>query len=262
MRLRVEVSGQGEPLVLLHGWGMNGGIWHELAQSLASQFTVYCVDLPGHGGSDFVDIRPDENPLDVMVAALAAQFSEPVSVCGWSLGGQIALHWAAAFPQQIKKLVLLASTPCFAARDDWGCGMAPETLQQFAEELENNPAATLRRFLSLQVRGADNERELLQRLRANLASQNEPSLAALRAGLAILRDADLRLTLAKIQQPTLIIAGQRDKLTPSRASIFMAENLPNAQLALIETAAHTPFLSHQTLCLLYVTTFLTLPSDR
>jgi len=256
MSLHIDVFGQGEPLVLLHGWGMNGGIWHELAQSLAEQFTVYCVDLPGHGGSDFVDLPANENCLNAIVSDLAAQFSEPVSLCGWSLGGQIALQWAATFPQQIKKLVLLASTPCFTSRDDWSCGMASETLQQFAAELENNPAATLRRFLSLQVRGTDNERELLQRLRANLATQNEPSLGALRTGLAILREADLRLTLANIPQATLIIAGERDKLTPASASIFMAENLPNAQLLLIEAAAHAPFLSHPVQVIAQLSAFL------
>jgi pimeloyl-[acyl-carrier protein] methyl ester esterase len=256
MSLRVEIFGQGEPLVLLHGWGMNGGIFHPLAHALAENFKVYCVNLPGHGGRDFVEPQSAENPLDAIVADLAAQFSEPISLCGWSLGGQIALHWAATFPQQINKLILIASTPCFTARDDWPYGMAPETLQQFAEELENNPAATLRRFLSLQVRGTDNERELLQRLRANLAIQKEPDLAALRTGLAILREADLRLTLAKIQQATLIIAGERDKLTPPTASIFMAENLPNAQLALIEAAAHAPFLSHQAQIVEQLTPFL------
>ena len=256
MSLRVEIFGQGERLILLHGWGMNGGIFHPLAHALAERFAVHCVDLPGHGGSDFVDLQSAENPLGAIVAELAAQFSEPISLCGWSLVGQIALHWAATFPQQINKLILVASTPCFTARDDWSCGMAPETLQQFAEELENNPAATLRRFLSLQVRGTDNERELLQCLRANLATQKEPVLAALRAGLAILRDADLRLTLANIQQSTLIIAGERDKLTPATASVFMAENLPNAQLSLIDAAAHAPFLSHQAQVVQQLNTFL------
>lgn len=245
MNLHVDIFGQGQPLVLLHGWGMNGGIWHEVAHALAEQFTVYCVDLPGHGGSDFTDLSANENSLDALVATLAARFPKPISVCGWSLGGQIALQWAATFPQQINKLILVASTPCFTTRNDWHYAMAAETLQQFSEELENNPSATLRRFLSLQVRGTDNERELLQRLRANLATQNEPSLAALRAGLAILRDADLRSTLAEIQQQTLVIAGERDKLTPPSASIFMSENLPSAKLVLIETAAHAPFLSHQ-----------------
>jgi pimeloyl-[acyl-carrier protein] methyl ester esterase len=227
---------------------MNGGIWHALAQVLAENFTLYCVDLPGHGGSDFDPQQSIENPFDGMVAVLAAQFSKPISLCGWSLGGQIAMQWAAKYPQQITKLILVASTPCFTTREDWSCGMAPEILQQFAEDLENNPATTLRRFLSLQVRGTDNERELLQGLRANLATQNEPSLFALRAGLAILRELDLRPTISSILQPTLIIAGERDKLTPFDASVYLAKSMANAQIVTIKGAAHAPFLSHQAEC--------------
>ncbi len=53
--LHVEVTGQGEPLVMLHGWGMHGGLWSGAAEQLSQHFTVMAVDLPGHGYS--VDSR-------------------------------------------------------------------------------------------------------------------------------------------------------------------------------------------------------------
>jgi len=252
MSLHVEVSGQGEPLVLLHGWGMHGGIWSEMALQLAEHYQVYNVDLPGHGAS-----APLPNfTLDKVVEQLVAQFSEPVSILGWSLGGQLALHWAARKPEQIKKLVLVTSTPCFAEREDWLFGMTQETLQQFAADLEQNHAATLRRFLALQVRGSDGERELLSALRAKLFSRGEPHLEALRGGLEILRDADQRSTLPGIKQPTLVIAGERDKLTPPEASYYLAQTMPNARVVEIEGAAHAPFLSHSQLFTEHLNQFL------
>jgi pimeloyl-[acyl-carrier protein] methyl ester esterase len=194
--------------------------------------------------------------LDTLVDQLAAQFSEPLSVCGWSLGGQLALRWAARDPRQIQRLVLVASTPCFVRQADWPCAMAAETLAEFAAALTGNYAQTLRRFLALQVRGSDQERELLTSLRSVLFSRGEPDLSALQAGLDILRDGDLRYSLLAINQPTLVVAGERDTLTPPQAAHYLAEQLPDATLALIKGAAHAPFLSHPKEFMQHLTGFL------
>jgi len=184
--------------------------------------------------------------LDALVDQLATQFSgpEPLTVCGWSLGGQLALRWAMRYPQQVQRLVLVSATPCFVRQADWPCAMAAATLAAFSEALQQHYLQTLRRFLSLQLRGSEQERELLAALRGNLLSRGEPDLSALQAGLAILRDCDLRATLPDIRQPTLVIAGVRDTLTPLPAAQFLAASMPNARLAAIEGAAHAPFLSH------------------
>ncbi|MBI5889657.1 MAG: alpha/beta fold hydrolase [Nitrosomonadales bacterium] len=268
MSLHVEVTGSGAPLVMLHGWGMHGGIWRDAAEMLAADFQVHNVDLPGHGQSTFPSpaggrgaggeggaesslsltlSRQRERglgSLDFIVNELSSAFPEPINLCGWSLGGIIAQHWAVRAPEQVRRLVLVSSTPCFAARADWAFGMPQETLAQFAAELEQNHSATLRRFLALQVRGSEGERELLGALREKLFSRGEPRLEALRGGLAILRDADLRDALPQIAQPTLVIAGERDKLTPPEASRYLAQSLPHARAVVVAGAAHAPFLSH------------------
>jgi pimeloyl-[acyl-carrier protein] methyl ester esterase len=154
------------------------------------------------------------------------------------------LHWAAREPDKVRRLILVASTPCFAERDDWMFGMPGDVLEKFAEELEKNHAATLRRFIALQLRGSENERELLAMLRERLFSRGEPDMNALRGGLSILRDVDQRSEVAQIKQPTLIIAGERDKLTPPEASYYLAQVMPFSRIVEVEGAAHAPFLSH------------------
>ncbi len=240
MSLHVESIGSGEPLLLIHGWGMHGGVWADVAQELAADFRVHSVDLPGFGASASLT----ETNLESLVQALSRQFSGPLNLCGWSLGGQVALHWARREPDKVKRLVLVTSTPCFAERDDWLFGMASEVLEKFAAELEQNHAATLRRFIALQLRGSENERELLGMLRERLFSRGEPDMGALRGGLEILRSADLRAGLPEIAQPTLLVAGGRDRLTPAAASRYLAQTMPNARMIEIEGAAHAPFLSH------------------
>ncbi|MFZ2161694.1 MAG: alpha/beta fold hydrolase [Sideroxyarcus sp.] len=272
MNLHVEVTGSGAPLVMLHGWGMHGGVWTDTVRKLAADFQVHNVDLPGYGYSrdagwverSDTHRRSPENDgyryaqpiLRAIVDELSSAFPEPINLCGWSLGGIIAQHWAAREPEKVRRLILVNSTPCFAARDDWACGMPQETLAQFAAELEKNHAATLRRFLALQVRGSEGERELLATLREKLFNRGEPHLDALRGGLAILRDADLRDALPQITQQTLVIAGERDKLTPPEASHYLAQTMPNARMVEIKGAAHAPFLSHAELFVAAINDFL------
>lgn len=252
MSLHVESIGSGEPLLLIHGWGMHGGVWTDVAQKLASDFQVLSVDLPGFGASAPLP----QTDLDGLVQALSEQFAAPLDVLGWSLGGQVALHWARREPDKVRRLVMVTTTPCFAEREDWLFGMAGEVLAKFAAELEQNHAATLRRFIALQLRGSENERELLGLLRERLFSRGEPDMGALRAGLEILRDADLRAELPQIAQPTLLIAGERDKLTPPEASYYLAQSMPSARVVEVAGAAHAPFLSHPDIFVEQVKSFL------
>ncbi len=272
MSLHVESQGSGAPLLLIHGWGMHGGMWGIAAERLAEHFRVLAVDLPGHGfsakseDSGFGIQDPGARSevgdpfvypaLDAIVDELAARFGEPLNVCGWSLGGQIALRWALRHPQQISRLALVASTPCFVRRPGWECAMAEGALAEFAAALQQDYALTLRRFLALQVRGSERERELLAALRSTLTSRGEPDLGALRSGLEILRGCDLRSELPGVRQPALVIGGGRDTLTPPQAAHYLAAQLPDARLVEIAGAAHAPFLSHPQIFIQYLKSFL------
>ncbi|HCI52617.1 MAG TPA: pimeloyl-[acyl-carrier protein] methyl ester esterase [Gallionella sp.] len=259
MNLHVD-RGTVAPLLFIHGWGMHSGMWGDVLPQLAAHFKVMAVDLPGHGysaasgkwqvaswetGEPDTPHSPPPTPyIDAIVDQLSAQFTEPLSLCGWSLGGQVALRWALRYPEQVQRLVLVAATPCFAQKTDWPCAMQNDTLTAFSEALRQDSAQTLRRFLGLQVRGGERERELLAVLRRSLAVCNAPDPVWLQAGLEILRDCDLREALTKIKQPVLVIGGVCDTLTPLAAMRYMAAKLPKARLAAIEGAAHVPFLSH------------------
>ena len=75
-------------------------------------------------------------------------------------------------------------------------------------------------------------------------------------GLEILRAADLRAALPQIRLPSVVIAGERDRLTPPSASEWLATSLPSARYQVIARAAHAPFLSHADHVLGEVTGFL------
>jgi len=241
--LHVDATGDGPPLVLLHGWAMHSELWGPLMPRLARSHRVHAVDLPGHGHSAALP----EFTLDGVVAALDETFGAsgpPLTVVGWSLGGLVAMRWALARPGRVRRLALVATSPRFVAGEDWPHAMAAETLDRFGDELRIAWKLTVQRFLALQLQGGEHSRAMLSELRARLAARNAPAPATLLESLAVLRDTDVRGDLACIEQPALVVSGDRDTLAFSGAGRFLAEHLPNARYAPIPGAAHVPFLSH------------------
>ena len=241
--LHFEMVGQGEDLVLLHGWALNLRVWDGLVAQLRDHFRVITIDLPGHGRTPWRVARTPAEQAWLIHQTLES-ISQRYSLLGWSLGAQMALDLAAATPAQIERLVLVAATAKFAAGSDWPHGAAPETLTGLANQLRVDPEGTVSDFLELQVRGSAAADTALSQLRRALLLGGQPSRAALAAGLQRLACGDLRATLAHVRAPTLVIGGQYDRVTSPAASRALAEALPDARYIEMSRAAHAPFLSH------------------
>jgi len=239
MDLYVESSGSGTDIVLLHGWGMNAAVWDEVAIDLAKRFRVHCVDLPGHGNSP----ASEPQTLDAMTDALSAVFPQPTTVCGWSLGGQVALNWALRVPSQVMRLVLIATTPRFVNGAQWLSGIDAGLFEELARALAEDCRATLQRFLALQAQEDADSREVLRRLRQTVSKRAEPMVAALAGGLRILEATDLRDSLPRIAQPALIMHGARDAIVPLAAGAFLQRALVRAELEVFAGAGHAPFVA-------------------
>lgn len=239
MGLHIEVSGSGPDLVLLHGWGTLATVWDEMAFHLLPHFRVHGVTLPSHGAS------PAYRPytLDAIADALADALPPRVSVCGWSLGGQIALTWALRKPRQIERLVLIATTPRFVKGAQWECGIDGAVLDAFAPDLVDEPRATLQRFFALQTQGDADARTVLRRLRGRMVAHGATDVATLAAQLRLLQQTDLRDRLPQVTQPALILHGERDPIVPLAAGAYLQRALPRAALEVCAGAAHAPFIA-------------------
>jgi pimeloyl-[acyl-carrier protein] methyl ester esterase len=241
MTLWSETKGNGPDLMLVHGWGVNSGVWESVLPVLARRYRVTCVDLPGHGGSAAVTMPAS---LDVLAAQIV-QIAPPSAVwLGWSLGGLICLRVATLMPARVSALLLSNTTPKFTRAADWPHAMPAAQLDAFATELAQDFAGTVKRFLSLQVLGDERARETLRALRDNVLSRGQPDVASLAAGLGILRGSDLRGTLNDIAAPTLVMSSPYDRLTPPGAGAYMAGEIANAKLVSFPRTAHAPFISH------------------
>jgi pimeloyl-[acyl-carrier protein] methyl ester esterase len=227
------------PLVLLHGWGAHAGVWADVIARLDLGQAVIAPDFPGGGSADTVATCT----MDGVVDELAAIAPERCVLAGWSLGGQLALLWANRHPQQVARVVLVASTPRFVSTPDWAHGMAADTLAGFAAELAADSAATLRRFLLLETRGDAQARAVARRLEAMLDARPPADNDVLTRTLDWLRDTDLRAILPDIRQPVLVLHGDCDRITPPAAGEYLAAHLPQARLVMLPGAAHVPFIS-------------------
>jgi len=230
--------------LLLHGWGLNLRVFDGVAASLVAHgATVHRADLPGHGHSPFDEAAAS---FDAQVDALLATLPPRAIVAGWSLGGQFALELARRAPDRVQGLVLLASTPRFIASKDWSAGMKPVFLDAFATQLATRWREVLEEFLSLQVRGSRDAAGVLHSLHAALEARGQPDPRALVAGLGFLRDNDLRAGVRDIRCPSLLIRGLHDRITPTAASAWLADAMPDARHVDLPRAGHAPFLSHPT----------------
>lgn len=242
-----KIAGQGEPLLVLHGWGMNHKVWSSVQSELEDSFEVTWVDLPGHGGSKGCPL----GELDEVVELIIPLLKQPMHVLGWSLGGLIAQRLAQRYPAKIRSLMLVATTPSFIEREGWKHALPESVLQDFIRNLKKDYTATMQRFFSLQflgVRSGSRQTSMkpIIKILKDEMFEVAPDNFALEEGLGILNNTDLRGV--DFDCPRYWVLGQLDKLIP----VSVAEDLLVSKecdslrdsVFVIEDAGHAPFISH------------------
>jgi pimeloyl-[acyl-carrier protein] methyl ester esterase len=194
----------------------------------------FAPDLPGYNGSSpapKVDLPALAADLIFWLDSLDLR---EVTLLGWSLGGILAQYLAAHFPQRIKRLVLVASTPRFVRSAEWPHGLPASTIRALGRDYQQAPLLTLEKFTA---------RHFPQG--ALLPATRQPTIAMATAlgGLELLRSVDLRAELGLIPQPTLVLHGCQDEIIPVGAGEFLATRLPQGLFHAVAECGHAPFRS-------------------
>lgn len=234
--------------LFVHGWGMNRRVWQPLMASLPEWIDCHAIDLPGHGrrhAEALTDLPALAEDLQQHCAQLKVQ-GQPLLLVGWSLGALACVQAAAQkeTPLQADGLLLVSSNPCFVAQPGWAYGVDAAVFDQFAESLATDFSGTIRRFLSLQVKGSASGRQILRELRELIFQETEPDAGSLQAGLQILKQSDLREELAQIKLPVSWVLGGQDGLVKASLAEALSQLMPEAEVECYATAGHAPFLSH------------------
>jgi len=222
---------------------MNSAVWDGFIQQLPDYIEPVCVDLPGHGEFSQLGFESLQDLVEHLVKQTRTKIKSSAIWIGWSLGALPVLELARQQPDKVEKLVLMASNPCFVIRDDWQTAVEEAVFDLFADNLQENTEKTLQRFLSLQVRGLDNSREVLRQLRAAIVGQGLPTSEALTAGLDVLKTTDLRSILNSVRNPQLWLLGETDSLVPAQLNDYLSVQA-GVKSHIIDGSAHLPFVSH------------------
>lgn len=236
--------GEGDDVVLLHGWGMNGAVWDHTVEALRAYYRVHSVDLPGYGFS--ADSPADS--VEELVEQLLQSAPKNAVWLGWSLGGLIASYIALHYPEYVSKLVTVASSPKFAAAPAW-LGIQPNILSDFSVQLQRDFRLTIERFMALQAMGSPTARQDVKRLKKAVLSRPDPDEASLLAGLNMLENIDLREQMKSVAKPVLRMYGRLDGLVPIKVATELDKDWPETESVTFSASSHAPFITEsETFC--------------
>jgi len=222
--LYVETHGEGEPLLLLHGFTGSSQDWVYAGRDhFAERFKLFIVDARGHGRSTNPTrkLTHRQSARDTL-AVLDALGIQTCKAIGMSFGGNVLLHVARLAPSRIESMVIVSATPYF-----------PDQARKLmgAVAAENQTPESWQRMRERHKLGDEQIRALFEQQYAFKDSYDDMDFTP--------------ATLAEISTPTLIIQGDRDPLYPLELSVEMYRALPRAALCVVPDAGHGPiFAAH------------------
>lgn len=227
-------TGTGLPIVFLHAFPLNRTMWAEQEAALSSRHRVITIDLRGHGESDapLWHYSLDQAAEDVRVLLDHLSIRQALFV-GLSMGGYILLAFYRMYANQVKGMVL-ADTKAQADTPEGKAGrfqMAQIAYKQGPSAIADIMLPKLLSPATIQSRP-----EIVQRVRAMIEGNQISGIAG--DLMAMAERPDSVPLLKQISCPTQIIVGELDHATPPADAKLMAEQIPNAKLAIIPNAAH------------------------
>ena len=218
--------------VLLHGLGGSRIGWEPQLAALSTTHRVIAWEAPGYGGSDPVASCTFDAYVDALAGLLDTVSPDaPVDLVGMSFGGMIAQYAAARFPQRIRTLTLLCTSPKFGLDgtdpDEW------RAHRLSGLEAAGSPSAVAPAILASLV-GAGNEHVLPEAI----AAMDRVPLRGLLDSLRTIVTHDSRSILPTIEIPTLVLVGSIDEETPPAYGQAIVDLMPNARLCVIDDAGH------------------------
>lgn len=212
------------PVIFIHGAGGSHNVWRRQFDLLPDRPT-YFLDLPGHGqtaGPAFADIADSGRWLNRWLTETAAK---PAVLVGHSMGGAIAQWMALHAPEAVQAIVLVTTgarlkvNPAFLERLEQGAFDAEQMRMAFSP---HTPEAIVREEIAHWQNGAPAE--------------------VIYSDFSACNRFDVRGDIRRIACPALIIAGEDDRMTPPAYSAYMAEQIPDARLVILQQTGHYPML--------------------
>lgn len=230
LRANVTRQGTGEPVVLLHGVGMQSAAWAPQLEELQRTHCVLAIDLPGHGGSDPL---PAGSQLDAFVAwchdAICALDIGPVNLVGHSMGALIAGGYAVTHPDMVRRVALLNVVYC---RDEAARKAVIARATEISQGRVDFDGPLVRWF------GEDPADIVARRSVADWLSQMDIQSYDTAYSAFAHGDATYAAQMSEIVSPLLALTGEGDPNSTPAMSEAICEQAQNACCAVIEGHRH------------------------
>ncbi len=211
-------SGEGTPILILHGWGRSGNEWIQMAKELRRK--VYLLDLPGFGGSSLPKVKSIFEYSELVGQFCKYMKISKVILVGHSLGGRVGIVLASQYLSLVEKLILIDPA-----------GVKPKSMKRILLR----GVAKMVAWVPSHVR---------RRLGESVMDEDYRHSPALRDLYRAVVGKDLREYLPKIQCLTWVIWGERDPLLPLALTDLYKKLLPYPTIRVIWEAGHDPHLTH------------------
>ncbi len=250
-QLHYKIMGEGNTVVLLHGFGEDGTIWDHFAKSLSKNYQLLIPDIPGTGAAPLLDGTAIgmEDYAEAIFALLKNENIEKCTMVGHSMGGYITLAFAEKYPQMLHAFALFHSS---AYADDEA---KKDTRKKAIEFIRQNAAVA---FLKTSIPGLfadpvlskDNITWLIEK-----AAQFKPE-ALIQYYNAMITRPDRTEVLRSTKSPVLFMLGTFDKAVPFEQGLQQATMPSISHIHILSSSAHMGMLEEPEKSLLKFAHFL------
>lgn len=238
-------------LIMLNGFGMNISVWKRISEFLSMDFELIFIQW------DNIDLLDGfkQKVINIIEEKQLTSFS----LLGWSLGSLVALEIVSDNLWKINNLILIGGTSSFVhhREEKYNLGWNKRVVERMKTELYKNPNRTLFNFYGSLFSEEEKEngykKEFLQTMEDNNTIQSVDSLAL---GLDYLIHKDLRHKVVDIHIPLLMIHGDKDKICPLEAILYIKNIVTHSDVEVIKSGGHIPFFTDPHECYHFISKFI------
>lgn len=229
LNVNYECAGEGEAVVLLHGWGGQIASFKPVFDFLSRNFKVYAIDFPGFGQSELPKevwgVRDYAEMVNNLFETLKV---EKATLIGHSFGGRVSIILAAEHPEKVNKVVLVDSAGL----------VTKKSLKYYYKVYTFKLLKKMYLFFT-----PKNKRDgALEKFYSKFGSKDYKDAGNLRKIFVKVVNEDLREFMPKIKASTLLIWGENDQDTPVSFGEYMKKVIPDAGLVVLKDAGHFSYL--------------------
>lgn len=240
-----DTGGDKNVILFVHGLPLNADSWRPQIEYFKRQFRVVALDLPGYGLSSALP-APLPAELSAWYANIISQFLKKLNIAkavyiGFASAGHIGIKFAAQYPAQAEKLVMINASPQFNQGKGWSSGFTRAQNQAFINKINNDDFRKTIEFLidaETQQACDGGMKQLRERFYAMGMMSSKATLLGFFSHIA---NENYRPLLKQIQAPTLIITSNQGKEVSQNVGIYLRTHIPDSQLVEINHAEHFVF---------------------